>query len=785
MTKPQNHPRYYDVVHYKIEVSFDEAKKLVFGKAATTFVPLKNRFDTLSFDAVGLNVKKISMANGTKLKFKSRENDLWIKLDRGYSTYDTITVTTEYWTKPEKGLYFVQPDSGFPQKPQQIWTQGEGEDNRYWFPCYDYPDEKATSELIATVRNTYSVLSNGRLVDVLENVEKGTKTFHWKMEKPHASYLVMMAAGNYAILKDSSAGIPLEYWVYPTQLADAKVCFSETPNILKFFSNRLDYRYPWNKYSQVLIADFQWGGMENTTATTLKDEIAVYDARARLDNNPRGLIAHEMSHMWYGDLVTCKSWRHLWLNEGFASYLDLVYQQSVLGEEEFRWAINNSQQQGINSDAFQGRRPIVSDESYPTNLYPRGASVLHMLRFVVGEEKFWKGMQHYLNKHQFTSTETNDFRIAMEEIAGEKLDWFFDEWLYKAGYPKFEISYVWNESQRQIELHVAQVQSIDSLTGIFRMPINIGITDSTGKRIVRVEILSQDTVFHIKGNMKPLLVQFDDGGWLIKKVRFEKSNEEWIYQAEFADHPVDRIKAIEELGSNEERSFEVLMRIARNDHFWAVRQNALGAMNETSKKNFKTRIEQLLIDCSSDPRPSIRYTAVSYLGDYPGDNILRLLENIVETDSSYNVVAEAIKSIVSIDSAKGFETAKKNINRVSHQNIICNASLAILGEYGGIKAIPYAIKFASYGNRAGTRTIAMRILSRYGKGNEEVYNLYVQFLNDPHENIRLSAVATLADFGSSKVIPLLQKVGITDKSPKVVKAANDACNKLKVEDTLK
>ena len=253
--------RTYHVIHYKIEVSFDELKKMLMGKVTTTLVPFTSDFTTLEFDAENMDFKKVSLGK-TVLPFDSLAKTIRIHLDKAYSFRDTLTVSIEYSCVPQKGLYFIQPDSAYPDKPWQIWSQGEDMDNHFWFPCWDFPNDKATSEVIGTVKSAYTFLSNGKLVSVKEDKKVGTKTFYWKEEKPHASYLIMMAAGDYAILNDQADGIPLQYYVYKNQVDDAKVCLSHTPKIMKFFNEKIGYKYAWEKYAQVTVADFitaEWG----------------------------------------------------------------------------------------------------------------------------------------------------------------------------------------------------------------------------------------------------------------------------------------------------------------------------------------------------------------------------------------------------------------------------------------------------------------------------------------------------------------------------------------------
>jgi aminopeptidase N len=456
--------RTYDVLHYKIEIKLDDMTKSVDGKVTTTLVPLFPALKTVVFDAGDMKIKSVKDAKGKELKFTSTSSDVSIELVQPHSYRDTLVVSIEYSCTPKQGLTFNNTDGSIPGKRPQIWSQGEETTNHFWFPCYDYPNDKSTSEVIGTVNAKYSLLSNGKLIGVKENKRDKTKTFHWKESKPHSSYLVMIAAGEYTILRDNLGKLPLEYWVYPDDTTNARESFKYTPAMIKFFNETIGFDYPWEQYAQIILQD-HFGGMENTSATTLSDTWAVPDARARIDNPSISLLAHELSHQWWGDLVTCKDFRDMWLNESFASYYDPLFLRSILGQSEFEYTMYQNQQAGVAVDTTRGRKPIVSVESYGENVYPRGSAVLHMLRFLIGDDLYQRAIKHYITKHAFQPVETNDLKIAIEETTGQNLQWFFDEWVYKAGHPIFDVSYQWNESSKEIALSVRQTQKMDSLTG--------------------------------------------------------------------------------------------------------------------------------------------------------------------------------------------------------------------------------------------------------------------------------------------------------------------------------
>src|ERR1051326_1593306 len=314
----------FDVIHYAIDVRIDEVKKTVAGKTSITLVPFFPNCEMVTLNAGKMTIGHVTLGGKKELRFDSHPYTLDVKLDKPYSWKDTLTIAIEYSCTPTKGMTFYAPDSGYPAKRTQFWSQGEDTTNHFWFPCYDQPNDKATSEVTATVNNKFTVLSNGKLISVKENKTDGTKTFHWKESKPHSSYLIMVAGGEYAVLHDKAGKLPVDYYVYPDDTLNARINLKETPKMITFFNEKIGFPYAWEKYGQIILQD-HFGGMENSSATTLSDLATVYDDRVRVDQSPVGLIAHELAHQWWGDVVTCKDFRHMWLNESFASYFDPLY----------------------------------------------------------------------------------------------------------------------------------------------------------------------------------------------------------------------------------------------------------------------------------------------------------------------------------------------------------------------------------------------------------------------------------------------------------------------------
>ncbi len=767
----------YDVLHYKIEISFDESKKMVIGTTTTTLVPYSTNLNSIEFDAEDITFSTVKLGKKS-LKFDSLATSVKITLDKPYSYKDTLSIMMEYTALPLKGTYFIQPDSGYPNKPWQIWTQGEDMDNHHWFPCWDFPNDKSTSEVIATVKNNYTFLSNGKLISEKENKKERTKTFHWVQSKPHVSYLIMFAAGEYAVLKEKADGIPLEYYVYKNHVEDAKACYAHTIPIMKFFNEKIGYKYAWDKYAQVIVADFVAGGMENTSATTLMDRITVYNSRARVDESAASLIAHEMAHQWWGDVLTCKDWRHLWLNESFASYFDPLYFEHAYGKDEFTNIMYSAQQAGIGSDKSLGRKPIVSVGSYGANIYPRGASVLHMLRFNLGDELFWKSINHYITKNQFRCVETNDLKVAVEEATGQNLYWFFDEWVYKAGYPKFEVTYTYNDSAKNIAMTVKQTQTIDSLTGLFITPVDIEIVSGGVSATHRIIISQKESTYTLPASSKPSLVLFDKNDWILKEVSYPNRDlAEWMFQAESGSDVVARKTAAAELAKLDTTgsTIPLLAKISKNDPFWGVRQSAVNALGTIKIKNEVKK--QALISALSDKKSQVRAAAANQLGSIKSADVAAALRTALN-DSSYSAEANALTSLSKIDSTNALPLIKARFDVWSYGNQVANAALNGLARIDTVDAVNVAMKKVLYGAEVLGRNTAMNIMKKYGKSRDDVKTLCVSLLNDKSGSIKFNATDFLGENGNESHLAALQSLA-DKKSDGASGAAKKAIEKIK------
>lgn len=759
---PRN--RQFHALHYRLDVSFNHREKKVSGIASIRLTPLAPSIDSLLLDAAAMDIRGVRLTGGRSLEFHEASPWLSIRLDRTYAFGETLSVSVDYSCSPAKGLYFIYADSGG-GKHDQIWSQGEDMDNHYWFPCYDYPNDKATSEVIGTVESDWTLLSNGRLVSEQLDRKKGTRTFHWVESKPHSSYLIMVAAGKYAVLKGVSRGIPLAYYMYPGDTAKAGQSFGRTPAMIQFFESKTGVPYPWEKFDQIIIDDFMWGGMENTTAVTLNDACVV-DARAALDFPSDPVVAHELAHMWFGDLVTARDWTHLWLNEGFATYCENLWTEHARGEDEFQYDRIQSSLAVRGNDRALGRRPIVSHDSYPANLYARGAWVLHMLRNLVGEEPFWTGIRRYLEEYRFANAETDEFRFAMEDATGQRLDWFFRQWVYGAGFPVLKVTKAWDDSSRTLTLTVEQTQQIDSLTGYFRFPLNVECTTDSGKTAQTFWVDGKEETFSVHLPAPPRMVIADKGYRLLKELQFKKTEEEYLYQLAHATDVADRITAARALpdAGTDSLARNALVRAAETDPFWGVRESALTALGEFSDES----LEGVYLRATRDPKSFVRHTAVARLGAFRGNIIAARLDSIARNDSSYLVESTALRELTHIDTARAFAAARDLLLHDSYRDILRIASLSAIGVTRDSRGIALALPYADRRYDADVRRQAVSILGERGKDSASARLKMKVLLTDPDPDVRAAAVGAVIEWKDPEFEALLRSLEPQETSPLII-----------------
>ena len=667
-----------DLLHTKLEVSFDWDSAFLFGRAELTLSPYFYPSDSLVLDAKGFEIKEVALLDkiGKKspLKYVYNKEFLKIELGKTYTRLDTYRIFIDYTAMPnklnaggssaitgDKGLYFINNDGKIADKPKQIWTQGETESSSCWFPTIDSPNEKTTQEIYITVDSNYTTLSNGELMFQSEN-EDGTRTDYWKQNLPHAPYLFMMAIGEFAVAKDEWRGKPVHYFVEKKYADVAKDIYPNTVEMLEFFSNRLMYEYPWDKYHQIVVRDYVSGAMENTGAVIFGDFIQG-NKRFLIDNAGEDIVAHEMFHHWFGDLVTCESWSNLPLNESFATYGEYLWNEHKYGKDQADLHIDNDLKVYLGSSRINKETLIRFNydnhmEMFDAHSYQKGGRVLHMLRNYVGDDAFFESLKVYLTDNEFKTVEIHNLRLAFEKVTGEDLNWFFNQWFLSPGHPiiKVEKSY----ADGILTVTIKQTQEGEDIPYAFEIPTDLQIVQANGLMITKKIRLTQRTeTFEISLASEPLLVNFDTRKIILGVIDQAIKKEEAITLFQNATHFLDKVSAIRLLKSKEDSVSLDLIELAMEDKFWSVRKSAIKATKKLTKERPESTLITLKTVASSDLKSNNRAAALSAISKYFIEEVEMEFLMQRQSDLSYTVVSACLDAINKKDPKTGLAVAKE------------------------------------------------------------------------------------------------------------------------------
>jgi aminopeptidase N len=759
--EPYARSRDYDLQHSKIALRFDLEQKKVLGDVTHSLSILRDGTTKISFDSVGLTIQSVTL-NKSAAKFETSADKLIVPLPAAAKTGDKFDVAIRYEGKPAKGIYFILPDKDYPDRPKQIWTQGESEDTRYYLPTYDYPNDRLTTETILTVPASWITVSNGRLISITD-AGKGLKTWTWKESVPSSTYLITVVAGEFDEVKDTWRGIPLTYYAPKGRGDRLAVNYGRTPAMMDLFSQKFGMDYPWEKYAQVMVDDFVAGGMENSSATTNTSSSLVHPKLAHeYATGEDDLISHELAHQWFGDLVTCKDWGDIWLNEGFATFAEYMWNEKQYGKDQTdfqRW-------QGTR-EWFESRnlwsKPIVRhdfDDSseFDDNAYGKGGLVLSMLRYQLGDDAFYRGLKHYLEVNRGKNVVTADFAKAMEEATHTSVDQFFVQWLYGAGAPKFDLSYTYDTEKRQVALTVKQTQTVEGRVGLFRIPVNVEITTAAGPRLYPLTVSKAKEVFTLPSDSAPLLVLFDKGGHVLKSAEFHKEKKELLYQLKNATELTDRADAVIALGKirNDQEVVAALGDALRNDKAWGVRATAAITLGDLGGAS----AAKLLLDASSsNDAPWVRSQVVTALGNMKDDpGVTARLNAIAKDDTSYRARAAALQALGKLKAPDAFATLEAAVEVDSPDGFLRNAALRAFSSLGDDKAVPHLLQWSAVGKPIESRTAAIYSLARLQKDNKDVTNQIAAYLTEPRHPIRMSAIYALGTRGDASAVPALEAV---------------------------
>ena len=757
--EPYARSRDYDLQHSKIALRFDLENKKVLGDVTHTLSILVDGTNTISFDSVGLAIDSVTV-NKAAAKFETTAEQLNVHLPAAAKAGDKFEVEIRYQGQPRKGLYFILPDKDYPDRPSQIWTQGESEDTRYYLPTYDYPNDRLTTETILTVPASWITVANGKLISVA-SASNGLKTWTWKESVPSSTYLITVVAGEFEEVKDSWRGIPVTYYAPKGRGNRLAINYSRTPAMIELFSKKLGVDYPWEKYSQAMVDEFVAGGMENSSATTNTSNSLRHPKLApEYLTGEDDLISHELGHQWFGDLVTCKDWGNIWLNEGFATFMETVWTESHFGKDQAdltRW--NNAR--GWFETAHLYRQPIVRhdfDDSgeFDGNAYNKGGWVLYMLRHQLGEDAFYRGLKHYLEVNRGKNVVTADLAKAIEEATHVNIDQFFGQWIYGAGAPIFDLSYAYDADKHEVALTVKQTQKREGRVGLFRVPVDVEITTASGPKLFPIKVSEAAKTFTFPASSAPLMVLFDKGGHILKSAEFHKEKKEWLYQLKNAGEFADRADAVVALGKwkKDEEAAAALGEALRTDKSWGLRAVAADTLGQFGSP----AASKLLLDAlNTSTEPWLRTRIVSALGNFHDDAaIAAKLEFIAREDNSYRARSSALQAIARSKSPNALTILSAAVAADSPNGFLRNAALRAFGPLGDEKAVALLLEWAALGKPLDSRTAAINSLGRLQKNNKDITKQIAGYLSEHHFPVRMASIYALGTRGDSTAIPALE-----------------------------
>ena len=766
--EPFARSRDYHLQNARIELRFDLDRRQVVGQVTHTITTLKDGLRELDFDSVGLKILSTRL-DGKDAQFSTDDAKLHVDLDRPSKSGEKHDVMIRYEGSPKKGVFFVLPNKSYPSQPKEIWTQGEAEDTRYYIPIYDYPNDRTTTEMIVTVPRDWVTVSNGKLLSIVD-AGQGMKTWTWRQSQPISTYLITLVAGEFDEIKKMWRNIPVDYRVPHGEADRIESTFARTPEMLSFFSDRLGVPYPWDKYDQTAVDQFDLGGMENVSATTLTARSLLHPELAHESlEGADGLISHEMSHQWFGDLVTTKDWANLWLNEGFATFMATLW-------EEHQYGLDNAAYSRWRSQAayFRQRRlfnvPIVTHEfrdslEYAGNIYGKAGLVLEMLREQLGDDAFFHGLQHYLEANRLQNVATADLVKAIEDSTHVDVDRFFEEWIYGAGAPRFAVTTAFDAGAKQVRMEVKQTQDIrGGHVGLFDVPVEVAVTTAAGSKSFPITVSKAAETFSFPADSEPLLVLFDKGDKILKSVEFHKADTQWIYQLLHAEDVPDRADAAQALGDikGNDAVIAAIGEAAAHDHFWGVRVQALTALGRIGG----AQAEKAVLPVLTDQEPWVREVAVEQLSKFSEDPSLAMkLTEIANGDGAYRVRAAALLGLGQ-RKAEGAMTALESAAKIdSPDDVIRRAALRAMGALGNDQAAPRLLDWIEPGKPMRLRTAAIDSLGKVAKKDEAIESRLIALLNDADFDIRFAAVFALGERGDPAAIEPLEKLRNNGDTP--------------------
>jgi aminopeptidase N len=785
---PEGNPHYspsreVDILHVALDITPDFGRRTIEGTATLRFKPIARALAELKLDAEEMTIESVTATEPLR-RWHYDDHRLVLTFENPVVADRDTTVTIRYRAEPRQGLYFRTPEMGYRPEDSHLWTQGEAIESRHWFPCFDAPNEKFTSEVTCRVPAGMVVRSNGRLMSSTPDPASGRVAVRWLQDKPHVTYLICLVAGNFRGIEDRHRDVPLGFWTPVSQAAWAKSSFRDTRAMMEFFERELGVPFPWAKYDQVVVDDFTAGGMENTSITILTGGTLFPDEYDPVRSS-RGLVAHELAHQWFGDLVTCRDWSHLWLNEGFATYYDALQAREQLGRDEFLIEMDGNARSVLSSTdgtPIVWRNFATPMDQFGYRAYPKGSWVLHMLRSQLGEDLFRRCVTTYLQRHAYGVVETSDLQKVIEELSGRSFDRFFDQWLYHGHHPELNVRYSWDETSRLAKISVSQNQKLGGNVMLFDLPLPVRFVTSAGivEKILPVKAKAED--FQIPLPAAPELVRIDPDLTVLAQVTFDIPEAMLHRQLRATNDVIGRLRAVDALSKKQDKtSVERLREALTTDSSHAVRSKAAGALRTIhSLEAFAA-----LTNSMSQPDPRVRIAMLRAVDGFYREAVGTLAADILERETHPAVQIAAVRLLANPGATNGSRQLVAWLGTNSFRQEIAEAALESLRKREDPTVVPAILavlkeragEFPSGVLQDGLSTVAW--LSRNEDEKTAARELLVSRVNDPRVGIRRVAIEGLGILGDPRAIPVLETFARATKTGPEQAAATSALGKLR------
>jgi aminopeptidase N len=778
------------VEHLDLHLRPEFATKTLHGEVTTRVRAIEGGVRTLRLDAVDLTIDAVRDGRGATLAFTATSKHLTIELPAALAADEVFSFAVAYRAiEPRRGLYFID-------RPRQAWTQSQDTDARAWVPCFDHPSEKATTTTTIVVEPGHFALGNGALTSRTESADG--VTFRYEQAIPHATYLLTMVAGMFSEIEQARTPLPIAYYVEPGREADGERSFGRTPDMIETFESALGVPYPYARYSQIAVADFIFGGMENTSATTQTDR-TLHDERAHLDFSSEPLVAHELAHQWFGDLVTCRDWSQAWLNEGFATYFETVWMEASRGWDEYQRDVFEIVGRYLDEDGERYSRPIVCNvyrdpiELFDRHLYEKGAAVLHMLRGELGWERMKRALRTYIDENATRSVETIDLVRAIEHSTGRNVREFFAQWIDRAGHPELEIRASWDGERSALTLEVEQKQAIDENHAPYIFDLDLGMLAAqphgvardagdgpvAGEQRVRVHVERALESFVIAAAAKPALIRIDPGAYLLCAMTYALGTEWHAAVLRGDPSPVARIRAARALGKDDARSaHEALAAALRDEPFWGVSVEIATVLGRARSAYAR----DALLEALAHPHPKVRRAVADALGTYREADVASALLNR-RSDESYFVVAAALTALGKTRDPRAFDALAAALGERSWNETIAAGAVRGLAELGDARALEPLVAATRADRAEPLRRAAVGALARLGTLVDTVRTAAAdaleRALEDPSYLVRLSTYAATETLADARLLPALDRLATAESDGRLRRDAAEAAMRIR------